>query len=72
MSIPLDHIAASAEQRHRRDARHDRWFRRLVLGCALLVLAALLGAALATMWGGREMLFGHGLDFLTSAAWNPV
>ncbi|MDA3914533.1 phosphate ABC transporter permease subunit PstC [Oleiagrimonas sp.] len=40
--------------------------------CALLVLAALLGAALSTLWGGREVLFGHGLHFLTSTAWNPV
>ncbi|MBS0464001.1 MAG: phosphate ABC transporter permease subunit PstC [Proteobacteria bacterium] len=55
-----------------RDARHDARFRALAKACALLVLASLLGAALSTLWGGREVLFGHGWHFLTSAAWNPV
>jgi len=32
------------EQRTRRDARQERWFRWLLLGCALLVLASLLMA----------------------------
>jgi len=72
MSISLDCIVDIVEHRRRRDARHDRWFRRVLMACALLVLAALFGAALATLWGGREVLFGHGLEFLTSAAWNPV
>lgn len=60
------------DRRSRRDARHDAWFRWLLKGCALLVLAALLGAALSTLWGGREVLFGQGLHFLTSTEWNPV
>lgn len=38
----------------------------------MLVLATLLGAALATLWGGREVLFGQGWHFLTSQTWNPV
>ncbi|HET7301151.1 MAG TPA: phosphate ABC transporter permease subunit PstC, partial [Oleiagrimonas sp.] len=65
-------IEINAACRGSTDARHDRWFRRVLMACALLVLAALLGAALATLWGGREVQFGHGLEFLTSAAWNPV
>src|SRR5690625_1722490 len=72
MSVSLDYIVDIVEHRRRRDARHDRWFRRLLMACALLVLAALLGAAAATFWGGREVLIGQGLEFLTSAAWNPV
>ncbi|MGP1664991.1 MAG: phosphate ABC transporter permease subunit PstC, partial [Rhodanobacter sp.] len=32
------------EQRSRRDARHERLFRWLLKGCALIVLAALIGA----------------------------
>lgn len=60
------------EQRSRSDARHDRIFRLALKTCALLVLAALLGAALSTLWGGREVLFGQGLGFLFSDAWNPV
>ncbi len=58
--------------RARRDARHDAGFRLALMGCALLVLIALTGAALATLWGGREVLFVEGLSFLTRVEWNPV
>ncbi len=61
-----------AERRSRKDARHDAFFRRLLLTCALLVLAALVGAALSTLWGGREVLFKDGFGFLTRSDWNPV
>lgn len=61
-----------AEKRAHRDARYDAIFRRILGFCALLVLAALLGAALSTLWGGREILFKQGFHFLTSSAWNPV
>src|SRR6185437_7368869 len=71
-SIPATIEISDSDRRSRRDARHDAWFRRLLKVCALLVLAALLGAALSTLWGGREVLFGQGLHFLTSTAWNPV
>ncbi|WP_198958884.1 phosphate ABC transporter permease subunit PstC [Candidimonas nitroreducens] len=64
--------AGGDEDRTRADARHDALFRRVLRGCALLVLAALLGAALSTLWGGREVLFGQGLRFLSSSVWNPV
>jgi phosphate transport system permease protein len=63
---------SDAEQRSHRDARHDAWFRTLLKCCALLVLATLLGAALSTLWGGREVLFKNGFHFLGSATWNPV
>ena len=69
---PIDTRQPSTEHRSRADTRHDALFRRLLKGCALLVLAALLGAALSTLWGGREVLFGQGLHFLTSSAWDPV
>ncbi|MGH8184469.1 MAG: phosphate ABC transporter permease subunit PstC, partial [Rhodanobacteraceae bacterium] len=71
-SIPATIESVDTDRRSRRDARHDALFRRLLKVCALLVLAALLGAALSTLWGGREVLFGQGLHFLTSDAWNPV
>jgi phosphate transport system permease protein len=64
--------AGTIERRSRADARHDRVFRLMLKSCALLVLAALLGAALSTLWGGREVLFGDGLHFLLSSDWNPV
>ncbi|HJP98240.1 MAG TPA: phosphate ABC transporter permease subunit PstC [Rhodanobacteraceae bacterium] len=71
-SIPANVATSDSDCRIRADARHDAWFRWLLKACALLVLAALLGAALSTLWGGREVLFAHGLHFLTSDAWNPV
>ncbi len=62
----------AAQQRSRRDARHDAWFRLALQGCALLVLASLLGAALSTLWGGRQILLHDTMGFLTSSQWNPV
>src|SRR3546814_8283927 len=59
------------EQRSRRDARHERLFRRLLKACALLVLASLLGAAAATLWGGREAFATFGWHFLISSEWDP-
>ena len=59
------------EQRSRRDARHEWLFRALLKGCALLVLAALLGAAGSTLWGGRDAFTTFGWHFLVSTAWDP-
>jgi phosphate transport system permease protein len=64
--------ALDIEQRARKDARHDVFFRRLLLFCAMLVLIALLSAAISTLWGGREIFLKHGWKFLTSSTWNPV
>ncbi|HEX7340054.1 MAG TPA: phosphate ABC transporter permease subunit PstC [Rhodanobacteraceae bacterium] len=64
--------ASDVNQRARKDTRLDAAFRRLLLCCALLVLAALLGAALSTLWGGRDIFIKQGLSFLTSSAWDPV
>ena len=62
---------AMHEQRSRRDARHERLFRWLLKGCALLVLASLLGAAGATLWGGREAFATFGWHFLISSDMGP-
>lgn len=59
------------EQRTRRDARQELLFRWLLKGCALVVLASLLGAAGATLWGGREAFAKFGWHFLISTAWDP-
>jgi phosphate transport system permease protein len=59
------------EQRAARDMRHDRWFAGLLKVCALLVLASLIGAAGATLWGGRDAFHTFGWHFLTSSAWDP-
>jgi phosphate transport system permease protein len=65
-------LARDTEHRSRADARHDLFFRILLRCCALIVLVALLGAALSTLWGGRDILFKDGLHFLFSSEWNPV
>lgn len=65
-------IGSRSERRSHVDARNDRVFRGIVKTCALLVLLALLGAAASTLWGGREVLFGHTWEFLTTSDWNPV
>ncbi|MCE5232522.1 MAG: phosphate ABC transporter permease subunit PstC [Mizugakiibacter sp.] len=61
-----------ADLRSARDARHDRLFRYALMGCALLVLAALLGAAASTAWGGRLAFETFGFKFLWSEAWDAV
>ncbi|MCW8808538.1 MAG: phosphate ABC transporter permease subunit PstC [Rhodanobacter sp.] len=61
----------AADQRSRRDARHDRQFRWLLKICALLVLASLVGAAGATLWGGRSAFASFGWHFLVSSTWDP-
>ena len=66
-ALPIDIL----EQRSHRDARHERLFRWLLKGCALIVLASLLGAAGATLWGGREAFSAFGWHFLVSSAWDP-
>ena len=74
MSAQPGTIASSSliqEQRSRRDALDERLFRWLLMGCALLVLASLLGAAGATLWGGREAFAKFGWHFLVSTAWDP-
>ena len=64
-------LPEAEDLRSARDARHDRWFRWLLMACALLVLAALLGAAGATLWGGRDAFATFGWHFLVSSAWDP-
>lgn len=71
-AISAEPLPRDTEHRSRTDARHDLLFRFLLRLCALLVLAALLGAALSTLWGGRDVLFHDGLHFLFSSEWNPV
>ncbi len=70
--IRAEPIARDNDQRSRADSRHDRIFRRVLKSCALLVLVVLVGAALSTLWGGREVLFRDGLHFLLRDSWNPV
>ncbi|WP_460877355.1 phosphate ABC transporter permease subunit PstC [Rhodanobacter koreensis] len=69
-----DTVASSIdvqERRSRRDARDERLFRWVLKACALLVLASLLGAAGATLWGGRSAFSTFGWHFLVSTAWDP-
>ena len=53
-----------------RDGRNDLVFKRLMLLCALIVLATLIAAAGATLWGGRLALGEFGWRFFTSTTWD--
>ena len=61
-----------ADRRNARDTRADGIFRGIVAGAAMLVLAALAGAALSMLWGGRDAFATFGLDFLFSTEWDAV
>lgn len=63
---------AAIEARSRRDARMDAAFRLLLQASAVLVVVVMLGAALSTLWGGREVLFKEGWHFFAGRTWNPV
>ncbi len=62
--------ARSVDADSHRDGRNDLLFRRLMMFCALLVLMALIGAAGATLWGGRLALEKFGWHFFTSTTWD--
>ncbi len=70
-AISIDSTPDLPERRSRRDARNDRHFGWLLKACALLVLVSLLGAAGATLWGGREAFATFGWHFLVSTEWDP-
>jgi len=65
-------LIAAAERRASRDARHDRRFRWMLAGGGGFGPLALGGGALSMLWGGREAFATFGLDFVTSATWDPI
>ena len=58
------------DQRARTDGRLDRAFRFLVACAGVTVLLALLGAAFAMLWGGREAFSEFGWSFFVSSEWD--
>ncbi len=62
----------ASDRRATRDQRHDLWFKRSMLGAAMLVLLLLASIAASTLWGGRLAFKTFGLDFLTSTEWDAV
>ncbi len=50
----------------------DGLFRAAALGCALLVLALLMGVAISMLWGGLPAFRAFGLPFLYGTQWDPV
>ena len=65
-------VASASDARSARDTRNDAIFRTVVLCSALLVLAALVGAAASTAWGGHQAFATFGWRFLINETWNPV
>jgi phosphate transport system permease protein len=72
MPVPVSTGAMQAAAHHARDARNDVLFRAVLLASALLVLAALLGTAGSTLWGGRLAFQTFGWSFLVSDHWDAV
>lgn len=68
----LSNPHGAIDARGERDARVDRWFRYALVATVVFVLLALASAALSMLWGGRHVLMHEGLNFFTSADWNPV
>lgn len=63
-------ITARNDSRDQRDALGDALFRWTARGAALVVLAALLGAAVSMAWGGRLAFETFGWGFLTTQQWD--
>ena len=72
MSAVIPDAISESEKRAARDHRHDAWFRRTMLGAALLVLLLLASIAGSTLWGGALAFKTFGFEFLTSTEWDAV
>jgi phosphate transport system permease protein len=72
MSAVIPDVQSESEKRAARDHRHDAWFRRTMLGAALLVLILLASIAGSTLWGGALAFKTFGFEFLTSTEWDVV
>ncbi|MFY1667834.1 phosphate ABC transporter permease subunit PstC [Pseudomonas sp. Pseu.R1] len=72
MSAVIPDVESESEKRAARDHRHDAWFRRIMLGAALLVLLLLACIAGSTLWGGALAFKTFGFEFLTSTEWDAV
>jgi phosphate transport system permease protein len=72
MSAVIPDAASESDRRAARDHRHDAWFRRTMLGAALLVLLLLASIAGSTLWGGALAFKTFGFEFLTSTEWDVV
>ncbi|MEB0080151.1 phosphate ABC transporter permease subunit PstC, partial [Pseudomonas sp. MH10out] len=72
LSTTHSSVDSLGDKRAARDQRHDLWFRRSMMGAALLVLFLLISIAGSTLWGGSLAFRTFGLDFLTSTEWDAV
>jgi phosphate transport system permease protein len=72
LSTTHSNVDSTGDKRAARDQRHDLWFRRTMMGAALLVLFLLISIAGSTLWGGSLAFRTFGLDFLTSTEWDAV
>jgi phosphate transport system permease protein len=71
MSSQAPTLPANADVQARNDRLADAVFRGLVILAALVVVAALTGAALTMLYGGRDALQTFGWSFITSDDWDP-
>lgn len=65
-------VAQKDDSRAARDQRHDLWFKRTMMGAAMLVLFLLGSIATSTLWGGSQAFRTFGFGFLTSTDWDAV
>ncbi|WP_296256370.1 MULTISPECIES: phosphate ABC transporter permease subunit PstC [unclassified Pseudomonas] len=72
MPAAVTDMTSESDKRAARDHRHDAWFRRAMLGAAMLVLLLLAGIAGSTLWGGALAFKTFGFEFLTSTEWDAV
>jgi phosphate transport system permease protein len=72
MAADLARVAGPDREQQRREARVERVFRAATRCAALLVLALLLGIAIALVVGSWPALRTFRWTFLGSSSWNPV
>ncbi|HMI96624.1 MAG TPA: phosphate ABC transporter permease subunit PstC [Micropepsaceae bacterium] len=72
LALSQDVSSSPSSARLRRSYRTDRWFHRLTLACAFLVLALFAGIFWSLLRGAWPAIQAFGLPFIWTQVWNPV
>jgi phosphate transport system permease protein len=72
LALSQDVTSSPSSARLRRSYRTDRWFHRLTLACAFLVLALFAGIFWSLLRGAWPAIQAFGLPFIWTQVWNPV